>query len=247
MSDANRFGRVGARIHPVDHPSFAADVADVQRAWAEIDHPLRVESLSFGLLDFVAAHRGAIPAAAIGLEDPFEHPLVRRAKLAIAAACRGFGKTPSHCVVTEFRKLDAIAEAATCASREFGCTRMGASTRTRSSPSSMPSRPARPRSSRPSNSSMTPKMTPMVCAVRPPGIATPCTTVPVAAVSGRCWSEPAAPASGNRPRFSCTSSSRQRCVEIPRNTAPEWAVSFAHRTRALAATIMAPSLAPHSP
>ena len=183
MSAANRFGRVGARVHPVDHPSFAADVAtlvgragsrlaylmcpkpnglaDVQRACAEIDHQLRVhgngngnghprpvpvhvliethgalreveaiaahprvESLSFGLMDFVAAHRGAIPASAMGAEGQFTHPLVRRAKLAIAAACHGFGKTPSHCVVTEFSDLGAIAEAATRASREFGYTRM---------------------------------------------------------------------------------------------------------------------------
>ncbi len=181
MSSANRFGRVGARVHPVDHPSFAADVAtlvgragsrlaylmcpkpngltDVQRACAEIDHQLRVhshgrdhsrplpahvliethgalreveaiaahprvESLAFGLMDFVAAHRGAIPASAMGLEGQFKHPLVRRAKLAIAAACHGFGKTPSHCVVTEFSKLGAIAEAATRANREFGYTRM---------------------------------------------------------------------------------------------------------------------------
>jgi citrate lyase subunit beta / citryl-CoA lyase len=33
----------------------------------------------------------------------FEHPLVLRAKLEIAAACHAFGKTPSHCVVTEFK------------------------------------------------------------------------------------------------------------------------------------------------
>ncbi|MEO5697983.1 MAG: CoA ester lyase, partial [Burkholderiaceae bacterium] len=26
MSASNRFGRVGARVHPVDHPSFADDV-----------------------------------------------------------------------------------------------------------------------------------------------------------------------------------------------------------------------------
>ena len=177
MSAENRFGRVGARVHPVDHPSFAADVAtligragtrlaylmlpkprdlaDVQRGCAEIDHQLRVhgvaqplpvhaliethgalrdveriaalpriESLSFGLMDFVSAHRGAIPASGMSAEGQFSHPLVLRAKLEIAAACHGHAKTPSHCVVTEFNDADAIEAAATRASREFGYTRM---------------------------------------------------------------------------------------------------------------------------
>ncbi|MES2100978.1 MAG: aldolase/citrate lyase family protein [Pseudomonadota bacterium] len=177
MSAENRFGRVGARVHPVDHPSFADDVAtlvgragtrlaylmlpkprnvdDVQRAVAEIDrqsrvqglakpipvhtlvethgalrevqqiaaHP-RIESISFGLMDFVSAHRGAIPASGMSAEGQFTHPLVVRAKLEIAAACHGHAKVPSHCVVTEFNHASAIEAAATRASREFGYTRM---------------------------------------------------------------------------------------------------------------------------
>jgi citrate lyase subunit beta/citryl-CoA lyase len=86
-------------------------------------HP-RIESLSFGLMDFVSAHRGAIPASAMSATGQFEHPLVLRAKLEIAAACHGFGKTPSHCVVTEFKDDAALSDAATKASRQFGYTRM---------------------------------------------------------------------------------------------------------------------------
>lgn len=86
-------------------------------------HP-RIESLSFGLMDFVSAHRGAIPAAAMGASGQFEHPLVLRAKLEIAAACHAFGKTPSHCVVTELKDTRALAAAATTASRQLGYTRM---------------------------------------------------------------------------------------------------------------------------
>ncbi len=86
-------------------------------------HP-RVESLSFGLMDFVSAHRGAIPAAGMSVEGQFSHPLVVRAKLEIAAACHGHGKTPSHCVVTEFKDSVALAAAAGRASRDFGYTRM---------------------------------------------------------------------------------------------------------------------------
>ena len=177
MSAANVHGRVGARVHPVDHPAFAADVAtlvgkagtrlaylmvpkvrdfaDVERACAQIDHESRVhaltrpipvhaliethgglreveaiaahpriESLSFGLMDFVSAYRGAIPSAGMSIEGQFKHPLVLHAKLAIAAACHGHAKTPSHCVVTEFNDLDAVADAATRASHDLGYTRM---------------------------------------------------------------------------------------------------------------------------
>lgn len=176
MSSANRFGRVGARVHPWGHAAFEADVDtliaraggrlaylmlpkpecadDVDRAAAAIAaagerhgvappplqvliethgalrdvfriaaHP-RIESLSFGLMDFVSAHGGAIPKTAMELPGQFEHPLVVRAKLEISAAAHACGKTPSHCVVTEFRDADALAAAARRAAREFGYTRM---------------------------------------------------------------------------------------------------------------------------
>ncbi len=170
-SDGNRFGRVGVRVLPLDHPRFAEvvqivlqaakppaylmlpkprGVADVARAAEAIDalgsaaiplhaliethgalhevhalaaHP-RIESLSFGLMDFVSAHRGAIPASAMGVKGQFEHPLVVRAKLEIAAACHAHGKTPSHCVVTEFKHASALMDAAGQAARRFGYTRM---------------------------------------------------------------------------------------------------------------------------
>jgi citrate lyase subunit beta/citryl-CoA lyase len=173
----NRFGRVGARLLPVDHPAFGdvaatlvhqaggklaylmlpkpRGAADVERAAHEIDrlaaasglaraiplhaliethgalqqvaaiaaHP-RIESLSFGLMDFVSAHRGAIPQSAMSVAGQFEHPLVVRAKLEIAAACHAAGKVPSHCVVTEFKHEAALTRAAERAAREFGYTRM---------------------------------------------------------------------------------------------------------------------------
>ncbi len=86
-------------------------------------HP-RIESLSFGLMDFVSAHRGAIPQSAMSASGQFEHPLVVRAKLEIAAACHAHVKTPSHCVVTEFKHLDLLQAAARRAANEFGYTRM---------------------------------------------------------------------------------------------------------------------------
>ncbi len=172
MGADNRFGRVGARVPPVDHARFGEVVglivkragtrlaylmipkprglADFERAAAVVDaaggariplhalvethgalrevqalaaHP-RIESLSFGLMDFVSAHRGAIPHWAMSARGQFEHPLVVRAKLEIAAACHAQGKVPSHCVVTEFKNMKALGEAAEKANRRLGYTRM---------------------------------------------------------------------------------------------------------------------------
>jgi citrate lyase subunit beta / citryl-CoA lyase len=86
-------------------------------------HP-RVESLSFGLMDFVSAHGGGIPSWAMGVDGQFTHPLVVRAKLALASAAHAFGKVPSHCVVTEFRDTAALRDAARKARSEMGYTRM---------------------------------------------------------------------------------------------------------------------------
>ncbi|HTP73924.1 MAG TPA: aldolase/citrate lyase family protein [Burkholderiaceae bacterium] len=177
MSSENSFGRVGARVHPVDHASFDDDVdtlikgagarlpylmvpkprdlADARQAVKAIDaacarHAVRqrpavhfliethgalrdafaiaalprVQSLSFGLMDFVSAHQGAIPVGAMSAQGQFEHPLVRRAKLEIAAACHCAAKVPSHSVITEFKHAKAVQTAATRAAHEFGYTRM---------------------------------------------------------------------------------------------------------------------------
>lgn len=170
--DKSPRARIAVRVHPVDHPCFEADmaqiagsagrvlshimvpkvetVADVDRAQAALaqahaaDVPLhvliespaavhrafeiaahpRVQSISFGLMDFVSAHAGAIPADGMGVQGQFTHPLVVRAKLEIASACHAHGKVPSHCVVTEFKSTEAIRLAAQKASRELGYTRM---------------------------------------------------------------------------------------------------------------------------
>lgn len=97
--------------------------AAVQRAFEIAAHP-RVQSLSFGLMDFVSAHGGAIPATAMSSQGQFSHPLVVRAKLEIASACHAHGKVPSHCVVTEFNDAEAMKTAARHAARKMGYTRM---------------------------------------------------------------------------------------------------------------------------
>ena len=97
--------------------------AAVHRAFDIAAHP-RVQSISFGLMDFVSAHGGAIPADGMGIQGQFTHPLVLRAKLEIASACHAHGKVPSHSVVTEFKNTDAIRMAAQKAARALGYTRM---------------------------------------------------------------------------------------------------------------------------
>jgi citrate lyase subunit beta / citryl-CoA lyase len=83
-----------------------------------------VESLDFGLMDFVSAHHGAIPGAAMKSPGQFEHPLVVRAKTEIAAAALGCGVVPSHNVTTELKDIDYIRRDAERARREFGYLRM---------------------------------------------------------------------------------------------------------------------------
>ncbi|MBH9552919.1 HpcH/HpaI aldolase/citrate lyase family protein [Inhella gelatinilytica] len=169
----NRFGRVGVRVHPVDHGAFDLELAAlaassiqpaylmlpklasaaqlalgierVRAAWVDREPPplhgliethggLRdveqmaahpsIESLSFGLMDFVSAHHGAIPRSALTLQGQFEHPLVLRAKLDISAACHAHAKVPSHCVVTELKSPADLEAAARKASQSLGYTRM---------------------------------------------------------------------------------------------------------------------------
>ena len=111
----------GAKQLPV-HVLIESPAA-VHRAFDIAAHP-RVQSLSFGLMDFVSAHGGAIPAAGMAIDGQFSHPLVVRAKLEIASACHAHGKVPAHCVVTEFKDAKALGKAAQRAAHEFGFSRM---------------------------------------------------------------------------------------------------------------------------
>ncbi len=82
----------------------------------------QIESLSFGLMDFVSAHHGAIPADAMD-RGQFDHPLIARAMLEISAACHAHGKVASHNVCTNIND-GVIIEADTLrAKNEFGYTR----------------------------------------------------------------------------------------------------------------------------
>lgn len=115
---ASKGGRDGLPVHVLIESHGA--LADVH-AIAALQ---QVECLSFGIMDFVSAHFGAIPAIAMRSPGQFAHPLVMRAKLEIAAACHAHGKVPSHNVTTEIKDTSVVASDATRAGAECGFTRM---------------------------------------------------------------------------------------------------------------------------
>ena len=125
VGDVNRavaaLSAVGQMAVPV-HVLLESPAA-VHHAFEIAAHP-RVQSISFGLMDFVSSHGGAIPGDAMSGQGQFAHPLVVRAKLEIASSCHAHGKVPSHCVVTEFSDTAAMHAAARKAARELGYTRM---------------------------------------------------------------------------------------------------------------------------
>ena len=82
----------------------------------------QIECLSFGLMDFVSAHHGAIPASAMNV-DQFKHPLIQRAMLDISAACHRFAIIPSHNVCTEIHDVARIRDDCLKAKDLFGYTR----------------------------------------------------------------------------------------------------------------------------
>jgi citrate lyase subunit beta/citryl-CoA lyase len=79
----------------------------------------QVECLSFGIMDFVSAHYGAIPASAMRTPGQFTHPLVVRAKLEMAAACHAHGKVASHNVTTEIKDSAVVANDAAARRRRI--------------------------------------------------------------------------------------------------------------------------------
>ena len=83
-----------------------------------------VESLDFGLMDFVSGHHGAIPASAMQSPGQFDHPLIARAKCEITTAALANGVVPTHNVTTELKDLEVIRHDARRARHEFGYLRM---------------------------------------------------------------------------------------------------------------------------
>ena len=84
----------------------------------------QVESIDFGVMDFISAHHGAIPGEAMRSPGQFTHPLIVRAKCEISAAALANGVVPAHNVSTELRDTSVVREDARRARQEFGFLRM---------------------------------------------------------------------------------------------------------------------------
>lgn len=115
---AHQAGRQGLPVHVlIETHGALRDAYDIAAL-------PQVECLSFGIMDFVSSHYGAVPGNAMRTPGQFTHPLVVRAKLEIAAACHAHGKVPSHNVTTEIKDPAVVANDAQRAAAEFGYTRM---------------------------------------------------------------------------------------------------------------------------
>jgi citrate lyase subunit beta/citryl-CoA lyase len=83
-----------------------------------------IEVLDFGLMDFVSAHHGAIPASAMRSPGQFEHRLLVRAKTEVVAAALANGVVPAHNVSLDLKNTYNVFRDAWQANHEFGFQRM---------------------------------------------------------------------------------------------------------------------------
>jgi citrate lyase subunit beta/citryl-CoA lyase len=80
--------------------------------------------LDFGLMDFISAHDGAIPASAMRSPGQFEHKLLVRAKTEMVAAALAHGLVAAHNVCLDLKNPDVVRGDATRARMEYGFMRM---------------------------------------------------------------------------------------------------------------------------
>jgi citrate lyase subunit beta/citryl-CoA lyase len=83
-----------------------------------------IQVLDFGLMDFVSAHHGAIPATAMRSPEQFEHKLLARAKTEVVAAALANGVVPAHNVTLDLKNTETTYADAHRARNEFGFMRM---------------------------------------------------------------------------------------------------------------------------
>jgi len=177
LSDHNRHGMAGVRIHDPTHPHWRKDVdivvggagkvlayvtlpkcTSAAQAREMIDYvdavtkrrkvkrkvPVHVlvethgalaevyaiaglegvQSLAFGLMDFVSSHHGAVHASNMRSPGQFEHPLLVRAKAEIVAAALAHGVVPAHNVSLDLKNPHNVYRDAWRARNEFGFLRM---------------------------------------------------------------------------------------------------------------------------
>ncbi len=93
-------------------------------AAAELAKMPEVETLDFGLMDFVSHLGGAVPASCMRSPGQFEHRLLSGVKSSIALAALSAGKIPNHNVTVDVRDPESAYADAYRARNEFGFLRM---------------------------------------------------------------------------------------------------------------------------
>jgi citrate lyase subunit beta/citryl-CoA lyase len=83
-----------------------------------------MQTLDFGLMDFISGHHGAVSAAAMRSPGQFEHRLLVRAKTEVVAAALANGIVPAHNVTLDLKNTDQTHDDARRARHEFGFLRM---------------------------------------------------------------------------------------------------------------------------
>ncbi len=83
-----------------------------------------LQVLDFGLMDFVSAHHGAIPASAMRSPGQFDHRLLARAKAEVVSAALANGVVPAHNVTLDLKNVETTYSDASRARNEFGFMRM---------------------------------------------------------------------------------------------------------------------------
>jgi citrate lyase subunit beta / citryl-CoA lyase len=83
-----------------------------------------LQVLDFGLMDFVSAHHGAIPATAMRSPGQFDHRLLARAKAEVVSAGLANGVVPAHNVTLDLKNVEVTYSDASRARNEFGFMRM---------------------------------------------------------------------------------------------------------------------------
>lgn len=115
---ANGLGIVEIPLHALIETHGA-----LRDVWAIAALPW-MQTLDFGLLDFVSSHHGAIASTAMRSPGQFEHKLIVRAKTEVAAAALANGLVPSHNISLETRNTHSTYQDAWRARNEFGFLRM---------------------------------------------------------------------------------------------------------------------------
>lgn len=91
---------------------------------AKIAELPQLESIDFGIMDFISAHHGAISSDCMQSPLQFEHHLLVRAKAAITAAALANNIIPTHNVTTDVRNPEKAEQDARIAMERFGFLRM---------------------------------------------------------------------------------------------------------------------------